>query len=277
MGIIVKYINRLFALFFLTTSVFADESGLLKLLKCPDFKTSVYKVELYHNDVVAVISSEMRIYSSPFSCEKYYVIGKNITYDFRDSYVKMKEKNLSFYKKGQSLWTCPINDSLLSNSFFIVNPKLVAFSPKKYSPDKHAPITRKIFTIDDKCDVKLITDSLFLETWHAGLRSNKSYLATVSSVGKKNYLALIDSSDGHIKEIIKTSSNKNLLMDNKIYHFKKKELMKDSVAKGGIVQSKVECQFNYYKTHPLPLEILFICGDHVCSRNLKTNKILLIE
>lgn len=272
-----KSMNRLLALFLLITSVFAEETDIFKLLKCPDFKTGVYKVEQYHNDVIAIVSSEMRIYSSPFFCEKYHVIGKNITSDFRDSYVKTEEKNLSFYKNGQSLWTCTINDSLLSKSFFIVNSKLVAFSPKKYSSNKHASIKRKIFTIDDKCDVNLITDSLFLETWQAGLRSNKSYLATVSSEGKKYYLALIDSSDGHIKGIYETPSNMNLSMDNKIYRIEKKELMKDSVTNDEIVQSKIKYQLSYYKTQPLPLEVLFICGNHVCSRNLKTNKILLIE
>lgn len=272
-----KNVIRLLVLLFLTTSVFADESDMFKLLKCPDFKTGVYKVEQYSNDIIAFVSSEMRIYSSPSSCEKYQIIGKNITSDFRDSYVKMEERNLSFYKKGQSLWTCPINDSLLSNSFFIVNSKLVAFSPKKYSPDKHASAKRKIFTIDDKCNVNLVIDSLFIESWQGGLRSNMSYLATVSSKGKKYYLALIDSSDGHIKGIFETSSNMNLSMDNKVYYIGKKELMKDSVAKDEMVQSKIEYQFNYYKTHPLPLEIIFICGNHVCSRNQKTNEISLIE
>lgn len=272
-----KNMNRLLALLLLITSVFADESGLFKLLKCPDFKTGVYKVERYHNDVIAFVSFEMRIYSPPLSCEKYHVIGENITSDFRDSYVIMKEKNLSFYKKGQSLWTCPINDSLLSKSFFIVNSKLVAFSPKKYSSDKHASIKRKIFTIDNKCNVNLITDSLFIESWQGGLRSNMSYLATVSSEGKKYYLALIDSSDGHIKRIYETPSKMNLSMDNKIYRIEKKELMKDSIAKDEIVKSKIKYQFSYYKTHPLPLEIIFICGEHVCSRNQKTNKISFIE
>lgn len=77
---------------FLTTVAFADESNLFRLLQCPDLKTEVYKVERYHKDVIALVSSEMRIYSSPFSCKNYRVIGENFETAFRDSYVKMEEK-----------------------------------------------------------------------------------------------------------------------------------------------------------------------------------------
>ena len=70
-----KNVIRLLVLLFLTTSVFADESDMFKLLKCPDFKTGVYKVEQYSNDIIAFVSSEMRIYSSPSSCEKYQILG----------------------------------------------------------------------------------------------------------------------------------------------------------------------------------------------------------
>lgn len=272
-----RIVNSFLVLFLGMTSVFADESILFNLLKCPELKSGVYKIEQFRYDVVAFVSSEMRIYSSPFSCGKYQVIGENITSDFRDSFVKMEEKILSFYKRGDVQWTCPVNDSLLSKSFFIINSKLIAFSPNKFSPNKQTRPKRRIFTIDDKCNLNLIADSLYIESWLGGLRSNKSYLVTVSSSGKQYYLASIDSSDGHIKGIFETSSNMNLLMDDKVYRIEKKNLIKDSVAKDGIVQSKIEYLFSYENNHPIPFELIFICGNHVCTRNKKTNKISVVE
>lgn len=125
--------------------------------------------------------------------------------------------------------------------------------------------------------MNFVTDTLFIENWHGGNRSSKSYLATISSKGNKYYLALIDSSDGRIKEIFETTSNMNLLMENKIYSVQKRELMKDSIANDMVIRSKIKHRFSYKKDHPYPLEMIFICGDNVCSRNQITNEIKLIK
>lgn len=277
MGIIMKIKNSLFVLLFCAIAVFAEESVLFKLLKCPDFKKGVYKIEQNHDNIVALVSSEMRIYSPPFSCENYHMIGKNVTSDFRNSYVKMEKKNLYFYEKGEPLWNCSMNDTLLSKSFYIVNSKLVAFSPKKYSTDKLVKPQRKIYTIDDRCNVNLIADTLFIEAGYGWMRSNKSFLSIFSSNGNKFYLASIDSIDGHIKGLLETPSNMSLVMKDKIYSIRKRELMKDSIVDGVFVSNKIEHQFYYYKNHPHPMEVIFICGENICSRNQVTKEVKLIK
>lgn len=256
----------------LSTSIaLAIDPDMNKILNCSDLKNGIKKVEKNGNDIIVIVNSEMRIYSIPISCQNYKLVGNDVFFDFRDFYVKNENKLLSFFRKNEPLWHCPMEDSLMGNTFYIINKNLVAFSPNPFKSKQ-----RRILTIDKDCSVKHISDSLSFASFLGWQRSKNSYYAFVKPNGKLTYLATIDSINGSFRRIYKKNTNGFILMEKDFWGFQNDgTIVKNVVGRDSIVSKDLNRQIKKHKNHLV--ERLIICGDSICLNNYQNDEITIVE